>query len=173
MGMAHQNIDNKISELTDEILRGGVKNLAIIGVRTGGEEIAKSVWQKIRDKTGKEVELGMVDITLYRDDLDNVGGLKQPLIRATEVPFSIDGKRLILVDDVLFTGRTIRAALDALCDLGRPAKIDLMVLVDRGFRELPIRPDFVGDYLETKKGDRVEVLFDDKKGWSIKVNHGD
>jgi pyrimidine operon attenuation protein/uracil phosphoribosyltransferase len=88
------------------------------------------------------------------------------------VPFSIDGKRLLLVDDVLFTGRTVRAALDALCDLGRPAKIELLVLIDRGFRELPVRPDYVGAFLETKRSDRVNVVHDAKKGWSIKINHG-
>jgi pyrimidine operon attenuation protein/uracil phosphoribosyltransferase len=146
--------------------------MVIIGIRTGGELLARELQERIEKKLGKRPLLGMLDITLYRDDLDYKDGLKQPEIRATDVPFSIDGKRVLLVDDVLFTGRTIRAALDALCDLGRPSKIELLVLIDRGFRELPIRPDYVGSYLETAHDDRVQVIFDDKKGWSVKISHG-
>ncbi len=170
--MKHTDVEKKFVELVDAVIEGGVGNLLIVGIRTGGEMLAKRLQEQLAKKTGKRPEIGMLDITLYRDDLDLKDGLQQPEIRATEVPVSIDGKRLLLVDDVLFTGRTVRAALDALCDLGRPAKIDLLVLIDRGYRELPICPDFVGAHLETKRSDRVNVRFDDKRGWSVKINHG-
>jgi pyrimidine operon attenuation protein/uracil phosphoribosyltransferase len=174
--MKHQAIEKKLAELTAAVISsesgGRIDNMVIIGIRTGGELLARELQERIEKKLGKRPLLGMLDITLYRDDLDYKDGLKQPEIRATDVPFSIDGKRVLLVDDVLFTGRTIRAALDALCDLGRPSKIELLVLIDRGFRELPIRPDYVGSYLETAHDDRVQVIFDDKKGWSVKISHG-
>jgi pyrimidine operon attenuation protein/uracil phosphoribosyltransferase len=170
--MDNKFVERKIDELIDEIIAGGVDKLGVIGVRSGGEALAKVIRDKVADRTPHDPPIGMLDITLYRDDFDIKDGLKQPVIRATEVPFSIDGMRRLLVDDVLFTGRTIRAALDALCDLGRPSKIDLCVLVDRGFRELPIRPYFVGATLETNRQDLVEVKYDAKKGWSVKIEDG-
>jgi pyrimidine operon attenuation protein/uracil phosphoribosyltransferase len=132
-------------------------DLAIIGVRTRGVPIAKRLAQNISAIAGREVPTGVLDITLYRDDLMRQPLGPQPVVRRTEIPFSIDDKRLILVDDVLYTGRTVRAALDALIDFGRPRSIQLVVLVDRGHRELPIKADYVGKNLPTSREESVQV----------------
>jgi pyrimidine operon attenuation protein / uracil phosphoribosyltransferase len=127
----------------------------LIGVRTRGVPLAQRLAQKLGTYTPDEVLVGAVDITLYRDDLGQ--GRRWPVLRGTEIPFRVDGAEIVLVDDVLFTGRTIRAALNEICDLGRPARIRLAVLVDRGHREIPIQPDVVGLQLATSRRDRVRV----------------
>ena len=127
----------------------------LIGVRTRGVPLAQRLAQELTLLADDEVVVGAVDITLYRDDLGR--GRRWPVLRGTEIPFPVDGAEIVLVDDVLFTGRTIRAALNAICDLGRPGRIRLAVLVDRGHRELPIQPDVVGLHLPTDRSDRVRV----------------
>lgn len=135
----------------------GTEDLAVIGIRTRGVPIAKRIARLLFDITGCEVPTGALDITLYRDDLMRHAVGPQPVVRSTEIPFSIDDKRILLVDDVLFTGRTIRAALDALIDFGRPKVIQLLVMVDRGHRELPIKADYVGKNLPTSRAESVAV----------------
>ena len=127
----------------------------LIGVRTRGVPLAQRLAQELTLLADDEVVVGAVDITLYRDDLGR--GRRWPVLRGTEIAFPVDGAEIVLVDDVLFTGRTVRAALNAICDLGRPGRIRLAVLVDRGHRELPIQPDFVGLHLPTARSDRVRV----------------
>jgi pyrimidine operon attenuation protein/uracil phosphoribosyltransferase len=127
----------------------------LIGVRTRGVPLAQRLAQELTFHAHDEVVVGAVDITLYRDDLGH--GRRWPVLRGTEIPFPVDGAEIVLVDDVLFTGRTVRAALNAICDLGRPGRIRLAVLVDRGHRELPIQPDVVGLHLPTDRRDRIRV----------------
>ena len=135
----------------------GIEELALVGIRTRGVPIARRLAVAIRDINAHDVPTASLDITLYRDDLMRHAVGPQPLVRRTEIPFSIDDKRILLVDDVLYTGRTIRAALDALIDFGRPKAIQLVVLVDRGHRELPIKPDYVGKNLPTSLSQSVQV----------------
>jgi pyrimidine operon attenuation protein/uracil phosphoribosyltransferase len=135
----------------------GTDDLALVGIRTRGVPIARRIAELLRGIAGSEVPTGALDITLYRDDLMRHPVGPQPLVRKTEIPFSIDDKRILLVDDVLYTGRTIRAALDALIDFGRPKAIQLIVLVDRGHRELPIKADYVGRNLPTALTQSVQV----------------
>jgi pyrimidine operon attenuation protein/uracil phosphoribosyltransferase len=134
-----------------------VHDLALVGIRARGVPIAQRVAREIRAINGVDVPVGALDITLYRDDLMRHPVAPQPVVRRTEIPFSIDDKRILLVDDVLYTGRTIRAALDALIDFGRPKSIQLIVLVDRGHRELPIKADYVGKNLPTSLSESVQV----------------
>ena len=129
--------------------------IAIVGIQSRGVPLAARLARDLRSSTGRKVDVGSLDITLYRDDLSTVG--TRPVLKATNIPFSIDGRTVILVDDVLFTGRTIRAALDELVDFGRPARIALAVLIDRGHRELPIQADYVGKTVKTSRGDMVDV----------------
>jgi len=135
----------------------GLDDLALVGIRTRGVPIARRIAHAIREINGHEPPTGALDITLYRDDLMRHAVGPQPLVRRTEINFSIDDKRILLVDDVLYTGRTIRAALDALIDFGRPKAIQLVVLVDRGHRELPIKADYVGKNLPTSTAQSVQV----------------
>lgn len=135
----------------------GVETLAVIGVRSRGVPLAKRVAAALKTISGDDVPVGALDITLYRDDLMRQTVGPQPLVRRTEIPFSIDDRVIVLVDDVLFTGRTTRAALDALIDFGRPKAIQLVVLVDRGHRELPIKADYVGKNLPTALSQSVQV----------------
>lgn len=143
----------------------GAENLAIIGVHTRGIPLAERLARKLSELEGVTVPTGMLDITLYRDDLSEVA--HQPIIRETNVPFDIARRRVVLVDDVLYTGRTVRAALDALIDLGRPEGIQLAVLIDRGHRELPIRADYVGKNLPTAKQEVVKVKLAETDGVDI------
>ena len=129
--------------------------LAIIGIRARGDALASRIRDAIRTNEGVDLPLGAIDITLYRDDLTRIG--YAPVVRESEIPFSVDDRVVVLVDDVLFTGRTVRAAMDALVDYGRPRAIRLAVLVDRGHRELPIRADFVGKNVPTSVADDVRV----------------
>jgi len=133
------------------------ERLAIVGIRTRGDVLAKRLARALEQITGEPVRTGALDITLYRDDLMRHAVGPQPLVRRTEIPFSIDDQKILLVDDVLYTGRTIRAALDALIDFGRPKEIQLIVLVDRGHRELPIKADYVGKNVPTSLKETVTV----------------
>ena len=139
----------------------GVEHLTLIGVRTRGVHLAHRLARILREITGGEVPTGALDITLYRDDLMRHTIGPQPLVRRTEIPFSIDDRTILLVDDVLYTGRTTRAALDALIDFGRPKGIQLIVLVDRGHRELPIKADYVGKNLPTSPEESVRVRLEE------------
>lgn len=135
---------------------GACRDLALIGIQRRGVIIAAELARRMGEKLGVPVLSGSLDITLYRDDWTTIGG--KPSVGKTDIPFNVDGKNLVLVDDVLFTGRTVRAALEALVDFGRPGKVELLVLVDRGHRELPIHADHVGLSVQTHKNDHVDVL---------------
>ena len=156
-------LDRALTRIAHEILErnGGAKDLAFVGLRTRGITIAQRLKDKIATIDGAQLPVGTLDITLYRDDLDMRGA---PVVRGTDIPFSIKGKTVVLVDDVLYTGRTIRAALDALIDLGRPGSIQLAILIDRGHRELPIRPDFIGKNLPTSRRESVAVRLKEHDG---------
>jgi pyrimidine operon attenuation protein/uracil phosphoribosyltransferase len=159
-------IGRTLTRIAHEIVERnrGVEELALVGIRTRGVPIARRLAHAIRDINGHDVPTGALDITLYRDDLMRHAVGPQPLVRRTEIPFSIDEKKILLVDDVLYTGRTIRAALDALIDFGRPKAIQLVVLVDRGHRELPIKADYVGKNLPTSLTQSVQVLLTEVDG---------
>jgi pyrimidine operon attenuation protein / uracil phosphoribosyltransferase len=146
-----------VTRLSHEILERntGAANLAIVGIRTRGEFLAKRIHAKIEEVEQVKLNIGFLDITMYRDDL--LGKLEQPRLQRTDIIFDISGKSVILVDDVLFTGRTIRAALDELIDIGRPKSIQLAVLVDRGHRQLPIKADYVGKNVPTATGESIRV----------------
>ncbi len=147
-----------ISRMADEILElnDGTERLVLVGIQRRGVQIAERLAEVILERERTEIPRGALDITLYRDDLQTVG--PRPVVGKTHLPVPLDGKVVVIVDDVLFTGRTIRAALDELADFGRPARIMLAVLVDRGGRELPIQPDVVGKKVEVGKGGRVDVF---------------
>ena len=152
-------IDQIIKDLTDHIISETPAELdvAVIGVRSRGEVLAQRLSVKLSEKLGKEVPAGTLDITLYRDDLNSPHGEEQPQVRTTEIGFNIDDKIIILVDDVLYTGRSTRAALDALIDLGRPRAVKLAVLVDRTGREFPIQADYAGFETDVAPGKLVQV----------------
>ena len=135
----------------------GIEDLALVGIRERGVPIARRIAHQLHEITGKHVPTGALDITLYRDDLMRQAVGPQPLVRSTDIPFDLDDRVILLVDDVLYTGRTIRAALDALIEFGRPRVIQLVVLVDRGHRELPIKADYVGKNLPTSQTQSVQV----------------
>ena len=141
--------------------RDGLEQVALVGIQTRGVPLASRLRRLVAERSGAELELGALDITFHRDDVHvRDGGRppgRQPVVRATSIPFSLEGKTVVLVDDVLYTGRTIRAAIDALLEFGRPARVQLAVLVDRGHRELPIRPDYVGKNLPTARTERIQV----------------
>jgi pyrimidine operon attenuation protein/uracil phosphoribosyltransferase len=157
--MDADRVGRSLMRIAHEILERnrGTDNLALIGIRARGVPLAERLAANIKAAGGPEVPTGSLDITLYRDDLMRHPVGPQPIIRRTEIPFSIDGKTILLVDDVLYTGRTIRSALDALIDFGRPTAIQLVVLVDRGHRELPIRADYVGRNVPTARQQSVQV----------------
>jgi pyrimidine operon attenuation protein/uracil phosphoribosyltransferase len=157
--MDADRIGRSLARIAHEILERNhhVEELALIGIRRRGVPLAKRLAQAIHDIHNVAIPTGALDITLYRDDLMRTAIAAQPVIRRTEIPFSIDDKRILLVDDVLYTGRTIRAALDALIEFGRPKAIQLVVLVDRGHRELPIKADYVGKNLPTSLTQSVQV----------------
>jgi len=158
-------IDRTLRRMADEIveLNDGTDDLIIVGIQRRGVQLAARIVSSIRDREKTDVPSGALDITLYRDDLQTVG--PRPVVGPTNLPWAIDGKHVVIVDDVLYTGRTVRAALDELADFGRPKRIALAVLIDRGGRELPIQPDVVGKTLDVAVGDRVDVFvteLDDK-----------
>ncbi len=152
-------ITRALTRIAHEILERnkGTSGLVLVGIRTGGDHLARVLQGRIADIEGVEIPLGAVDVTMYRDDLGSRGSLP---IGKTDIPFPLDGQKIILVDDVLFTGRTIRAAMDALIDIGRPQNIQLATLVDRGHRELPIRADYAGRNVPTSREESILVEFD-------------
>jgi len=156
-------IQRSLTRIAHEIVEGNtdLDRVALVGIHTRGVPLAQRLRHLIAELTGREVRLGSVDITFYRDDVQVRGGEApihpQPLVRDTKLDFPLEGMTCVLVDDVLFTGRTIRAAIEALFDYGRPARVQLACLADRGHRELPIRPDYVGKNLPTSRDERVQV----------------
>ncbi len=162
--MDQEAIDRTLERIAHEIVErfDGKEDAVIIGIKNRGAYLAERLDAKIERLTGRKLELGALDITLYRDDLTQVAA--QPVVHATEIGFPIEDKKVILVDDVLFTGRTIRCALDALVDFGRPARIQLAVLIDRGHRELPIKADYVGKNVPTSMTELVEVRLSESDG---------
>ena len=157
--MDADRIARSLTRIAHEVVERnrGVEDIGLIGIHARGVPIAARLAAAIRGITGVEVATGALDIALYRDDLMRQPAAHQPVVRKTEIPFSLDDRVVLLVDDVLFTGRSIRAALDALVDYGRPRAIQLVVLVDRGHRELPIRPDYVGRNIPTAREESVQV----------------
>lgn len=155
--MDSESIRRALTRISHEILEKnkGVDNIVLVGIRTRGVPIAERLAENIAKIEGQKPPVGVLDITLYRDDLSTLA--YQPIVRPTELPVDITGKTVVLVDDVLYTGRTIRAALDAIIDNGRPRTIQLAVLVDRGHRELPIRADFVGKNVPTSSKEAISV----------------
>jgi len=156
-------LQRTLHRIAHEIIEANadLSHLALVGIHTRGVSLAHRLRRLIEEFSGVEVELGTVDITFYRDDVQVRGGEApihpQPLVRATKLDFPLEGRTCILVDDVLYTGRTIRAAIEALFDYGRPDRVQLAVVADRGHRELPIRPDYVGKNLPTSRGERIQV----------------
>lgn len=162
-------INRALTRIAHEILERnkGTADLVLVGIRTGGDDLAAELRKRLAEIEGDDVPAGTVDITMYRDDLGSRGSMP---IGRTDIPFDLDGKRVILVDDVLYTGRTIRAAMDALIDLGRPRSVQLAVLIDRGHRELPIRPDYVGRNVPTSREEKIDVEFDaDRKPIGVRL----
>lgn len=159
--MESGDMSRAMTRIAHEILERnkGVKDLALVGIRTGGVHLAHRLARRIQDIEGAAIPIGELDITLYRDDL--ALRKEQPILRRTSVPFDISGKIIVLVDDVLFTGRTIRAAMDGLIDLGRPAEIQLAVLVDRGHRQLPIKATYIGKNIPTSREENIHVLLEE------------
>ncbi|NLP14593.1 MAG: bifunctional pyr operon transcriptional regulator/uracil phosphoribosyltransferase PyrR [Clostridium sp.] len=155
--MDESGIVRAATRISHEIIEKnkGVDNLVLIGIQRRGVPLAKMISEKIKGVEGRTVPVGILDITFYRDDLSMLS--EHPIINGTEINFSITGKKIVLVDDVIYTGRTVRAAIDALMDIGRPKAIQLAVLIDRGHRELPIRPDYVGKNVPTSKLEVVNV----------------
>lgn len=162
------DIQRVLKRIAHEILEKnkGIESIAVVGIQTRGVLIAEAIAELIEQIEGHRPDVGSLDITFYRDD---IATRPNPVLKGTEINFDITGKKIILVDDVLFTGRTIRAALDALMDMGRPKLIQLAVLVDRGHRELPIRPDYVGKNLPTSKEEQVKVFIDKIDGKSAVI----
>jgi pyrimidine operon attenuation protein/uracil phosphoribosyltransferase len=162
--MDAEGIDRSLTRIAYEILEKnkGTDELCLVGIRTGGVYLAERLRNKIGRIEGIDLPLGILDITLYRDDLRLTNS--KPLLGKTDIPFTLDNRKVVLIDDVLFTGRTIRAAMDALIDFGRPKLIQLAVLIDRGHRELPIRADFVGKNLPSSLWESVVVKLTEKNG---------
>ncbi len=155
--MTEEEMDVALSKLTIEILQdhANLEDTLIVGIRRRGVPLAELLQEKIAARVGKRIECGSLDITFYRDDFSLVA--TQPVVHGSQLPFPIDRKKILLVDDVLYTGRTIRAALESVLDYGRPDKVELVVLVDRGHRELPIQADYVGAFIDTADNEMVEV----------------
>ncbi len=162
--MSAAEIARTMDRLAMEIVEhhGNCKNLAILGIQRRGVDLARRLLISLKNTIGEKITSGELDINLYRDDWTSLE--VQPQINKTEIDFIIDGRDIILVDDVLFTGRTTRAALEAVLDFGRPRKIELLVLVDRGHRELPIAADYVGKTIETRRGEQVDVFLMEQDG---------
>jgi len=161
--MDEKEIKRLVKRLSCEILEKGNRlTLCLIGIYTRGAYLARRIANEIKQRDDKNIEIGFLDITLYRDDLSDIA--PHPLIKKTDIKFDVSQKRIVLVDDVLFTGRTVRAALDAIIDFGRPKKIELAVLIDRGHREFPIRPDYVGRNIPTSLSETVDVKLTEVDG---------
>ena len=155
--MDEQAVRRALTRIAHEIIERnkGVKDCILVGIKTRGIYVAKRLAERIEEIEGERIEVGEIDITLYRDDLTTKTHNEEPELKGTNISVAIENKKVILVDDVLYTGRTVRAALDALIDIGRPSQIQLAVLIDRGHRELPIRPDFIGKNVPTSKSEVV------------------
>lgn len=162
--MTASEIDRTLVRLAHEVLEKteDLEQLAFIGIRRRGVPLAQRIAAKIESLEGRQIPVGILDINLYRDDLSTVS--TQPVVNSTEIPFSVTGKDIILTDDVLYTGRTVRAALDALFDHGRPARVQLLALIDRGHRELPIEARYVGRVVQTTSNEIIEVKFQEIDG---------
>ncbi len=162
--MDEQAMRRALTRIAHEIVERnkGLENVALVGIRRRGVPLARRLAAKLREVEGREVPIGLLDITLYRDDLTTRA--EQPEVHRTEIPFKLPGTIVVLIDDVIYTGRTVRAALDAIIDVGRPAAIQLAVLIDRGHRELPIRPDFVGKNVPTSRKEVVHVRVNEFDG---------
>ncbi|MBW1842534.1 MAG: bifunctional pyr operon transcriptional regulator/uracil phosphoribosyltransferase PyrR [Deltaproteobacteria bacterium] len=158
------DIDRILTRMTHEILEvhKGCDNLTLIGIHTRGVYLAKRIQSKINTIEGIEIPTGDIDITLYRDDWTRIS--HHPIVQATDISFSVNEKQIILIDDVLFTGRTTRAAMDAIVDFGRPDRIELAVLIDRGHRELPIQANYVGKFVETRRSETINVMLVEPDG---------
>ncbi len=163
--MDAEQVRRSVVRIAHEILERnrGPQKVALVGIRTRGEFLAQRIAKQIREIEGCDVPMGVVDITLYRDDIAH--SAEQPLVRGTSLPFDLDRVVVVLVDDVLYTGRTVRAALDAIIDFGRPVAVQLAALIDRGHRELPIRADYVGKSIATSKAEIVEVCLVERDGF--------
>ncbi|MBI3615699.1 MAG: bifunctional pyr operon transcriptional regulator/uracil phosphoribosyltransferase PyrR [Candidatus Omnitrophica bacterium] len=159
-----QGIQKALTRIGHEILERHrqTQGIALIGIRSRGEMVAQRLARILNELGGTQVPVGALDITLYRDDLSLISA--SPVVHATDIPFDVQGRKIVIVDDVLFTGRTVRAALDALADLGRPESIELAVLVDRGHRELPIKADYVGKNVPTAQSELVQVRLKEVDG---------
>lgn len=162
--LSADDISRIITRMAYEIMEihKGIKNLALVGIQTRGVYLAKRLKSRIKEIEGESPLIGELDINLYRDDWTQVG--YSPVVKPTEINFFVEGRKIILVDDVLYTGRTVRAAIDALMDFGRPGKIELAVLVDRGHRELPIEANFVGRFIDTMPEETVNVMLSEHDG---------
>jgi pyrimidine operon attenuation protein / uracil phosphoribosyltransferase len=173
--MDADRMSRALTRIAHEILERnrGVDELALVGIRTRGVPLARRLARALKEINGDDVPTGALDITLYRDDLMRHAVAPQPVVRRTEIPFSIDDRKILLVDDVLYTGRTIRSALDALIDFGRPRGIQLVVLIDRGHRELPIKADYVGKNLPTSSKQSVQVRLQEIDGADEVVVEGE
>src|SRR5690554_3526932 len=160
-------IGRAITRISHEIIERnkGVENLALIGIQRRGVPLARRIAAKIKEAEGKAPEVGILDITFYRDDLSLLS--EHPVVNSTEIYFPIDGKNIILIDDVMYTGRTIRAAIDSVMDIGRPNYIRLAILIDRGHREIPVRADFVGKNVPTSRNETVNVYMEEIDGIEI------
>ncbi len=165
--MSASEIDRTLVRLAHEILErtSDLDKLAFIGIRRRGVPLAQRLAKKIEDLERRKVPVGILDINLYRDDLSTVS--HQPVLNATDIPFDVTGKYIVLMDDVLYTGRTIRAALDALFDQGRAARVQLLVLIDRGHREIPIEAQFIGRIVQTTDSEIIEVKFQEIDGMEM------
>jgi len=161
--MIDRDIDRSLDRISLEIVERnhGVTDLSIIGIHTGGVFLAQRIKRKIEEREGLVLPSGNLDITLYRDDWSLIS--QNPIVKKSDIGFLLEDKRVVLVDDVIFTGRTIRAAMDAIMDYGRPLSIQLAVLIDRGGRELPIQPDYIGMAVSVAPNERVDVLLDEKE----------
>ncbi|MEK5443201.1 MULTISPECIES: bifunctional pyr operon transcriptional regulator/uracil phosphoribosyltransferase PyrR [unclassified Fredinandcohnia] len=155
----NQAIRRALTRVAHEIIEKnkGIENCVIVGIKTRGIYLAKRIASRIEQIEGKKIAIGELDITLYRDDLTTKTEDREPIVNGSDIPVDIMNKKVILVDDVLYTGRTVRAALDALIDIGRPAQIQLAVLIDRGHREFPIRADYVGKNIPTSNSEKIVV----------------
>ena len=154
-----KEIDRTLTRISHEIIERnkGTEDLCLVGIQRGGVHLAERLAKKIKSTDSADIPVGSLDISFYRDDIR----IRQPAVSRTEMPFDVEGRKVVIVDDVFFTGRSIRAAMDAIMDMGRPALIQLAVLVDRGHRELPIRADYVGKNIPTSGNERVEVLLEE------------
>lgn len=171
--MDEQAIRRALTRIAHEIIERnkGIQDCVLVGIKTRGVYLAERLAERIEKIEGEKIAVGEIDITLYRDDLSHKRQDAEPEVHGTDISVKVSDKKVILIDDVLFTGRTVRAALDAIVDLGRPAQIQLAVLIDRGHRELPIRPDYVGKNVPTAKSEVIEVKLNEvDKEEAVRLN---